>query len=149
MPDMRRPAPEPAPAAGGVQEPASGRVILVVDDDPTVRQFVADILRQRGHEVIAAAGGREALRAVYERSSTPDLVVSGVDMPAMSGIELAARLTADRPGIRIVLMTGRPDSAARARAHTELVSAVLLKPLSLQALLAAVDQVLHADRSAT
>ena len=142
MADIGRPGPERSRAPESARERLTGRAILVVDDEPSVRRFVSEVLKQQGHEVIEVAGGREAIRAVYERSSMPDLVVSDVDMPDMSGVELAARLSADRPGIRIVLMTGRPDSTELARKHPEIVSAVLLKPFSLDALLDAVDAAL-------
>jgi CheY-like chemotaxis protein len=56
----------------------------------------------------------------------------------MSGVELAARIRADRPGIRVVLMTGREASAARARERAGLVEGVLLKPFGLAELLHAV-----------
>jgi CheY-like chemotaxis protein len=142
MPDTGRPIPEPSAVSDGASASVSGRAILVVDDDPAVRRFVTEALRARGHEVIAAASGREALRAVYERSSTPALVVSDIEMPTMTGVELAARLSADRPGIRIVLMTGRAESAQLARERRELISAVLLKPFSLDDLAAAVETAL-------
>lgn len=142
MPGSGRPMREPSPAARREADGGSGRAILVVDDEPSVRRLIADALRARGHEVIVASGGRDALRAVYERSDTPDLLLSDIEMPDMTGIELAARLSADRPGIRILLMTGRPASAALARERPELVSAVLLKPFSLDDLAAAVDAAL-------
>jgi CheY-like chemotaxis protein len=129
-------------AVDAAPDSVSGRAVLVVDDEPAVRRLVAQALRSRGHEVIEAIGGREALRAVYERSSAPDVVLADLDLPGMTGVELAARLSADRPGTQIVLMTGRPGSAALARERPELVAAVLLKPFSLDDVLAAVDAAL-------
>jgi CheY-like chemotaxis protein len=142
MSDTGRSTPGHLAAPDAAPESLSGRAILVVDDEPSVRRYIADVLRNRGHEVIVAGGGREALRAVYEQSNTPALLLSDIGMPDMSGIELAARLSADRPGIRVVLMTGTPSSAESARGRPELVSAVLLKPFTLDDLLAAVDAAL-------
>jgi two-component system cell cycle response regulator CpdR len=142
MPDTGRSTPGPSAAPDASSDGVPGRAILVVDDEPSVRRYIADVLRNRGHEVVVAGGGREALRAVYERSTTPALLVSDIGMPDMSGIELAARLSADRPGIRVILMTGTPASAELARERAELVSAVLLKPFTLDDLLRAVEAAL-------
>jgi two-component system cell cycle response regulator CpdR len=109
--------------------------ILVVDDDPSVRRFVTRALRRAGAEVTEAADGREALRAIADGRAKPTLLVTDIEMPAMSGIELAARATALRPGIRVVLITGSPSSAERARDHASQVESVLLKPVSTAELL--------------
>jgi two-component system cell cycle sensor histidine kinase/response regulator CckA len=112
--------------------------ILVVDDEPAVRRFVVEALRSSGYDPVGAGSGREALSALYAESQTPTLLLTDIEMPGMTGIELAARVRADRPGIRVVLMTGRETSAARARERAGLVEGVLLKPFGLAELLDAV-----------
>jgi CheY-like chemotaxis protein len=112
--------------------------ILVVDDEPAVRRFVTEALRSSGYDVVGASTGREALVAVYGESRTPTLLLTDIEMPGMSGVELAARVRADRPGIRVILMTGREARAARARERAGLVEGVLLKPFGLVELLHAV-----------
>jgi CheY-like chemotaxis protein len=112
--------------------------ILVVDDEPAVRRFVTEALRSSGYDVVGAATGREALATVYGDSRTPTLLLTDIEMPGMSGVELAARIRADRPAIRVILMTGREASAARARERAGLVEGVLLKPFGLAELLHAV-----------
>jgi len=135
---------DPGPAAAGSSkggsEPSTRRPpqILVVDDEPAVRRFIADALRGAGYEVVVAANGREALAIVYQQSRAPSMLVTDMEMPGMNGVELAARVRADRPGIRVVLMTGREASVARARAREGLVEGVLLKPFGLAELLDAV-----------
>ena len=126
-----------------------GSRILVVDDEPGVRRFVADALHSNGYDVATARDGREALAALYGDSRSPALLLTDIDMPGMSGVELAARIRADRPAIRVVLMTGREASAAQAREHTELVEGVLVKPFGLAELLRVVMDALSrsvADR---
>lgn len=103
--------------------------VLVVDDEPVVRAFVARILTLAGMEVAVAASGREALRLVADGRLRPAVVVTDIEMPEMTGIELAARLLALRPAIRIVMMTGDPERAAAARGHPSIVDEVLLKPV--------------------
>jgi CheY-like chemotaxis protein len=107
----------------------------VVDDDAAVLGFVAHVLRGAGAEVTAVTGGREALRAVADGTSKPQVLLTDIDMPVMTGIELAARIAALRPGIRIVMMTGDPASAALARERPEQVAMVLTKPVSIADLL--------------
>jgi two-component system OmpR family response regulator len=110
----------------------------VVDDEPAIRAFIAGGLRASGYDVVVAASGRDALAAVYADTLSPALLLTDIEMPGMNGIELAARLRADRPATRVVLMTGREASAARAREHQGLVEGVLLKPFGLAELLGAV-----------
>jgi CheY-like chemotaxis protein len=62
-------------------------------------------------------------------------VLTDLDMPGMGGVELAARIHADRPATRVILMTGREASAVRARERAGLVEGVLLKPFGLAELL--------------
>ena len=137
-PDDRAPIPS-SPGSRTLRQPQSARV-LVVDDDVAIRSFVADALRASGYDVVVAANGRDALTTVYADTLSPALLLTDIEMPGMNGIELAARLRADRPSTRVVLMTGREASAARARDRDGLVEGVLLKPFDLAELLDAVLQ---------
>jgi CheY-like chemotaxis protein len=109
---------------------SDGRGVLVVDDEPAVRHLAQSALRAMGYEVTVASGGREALRAVSVDAMSPVLLLTDIDMPGMTGIELAARLTAERPAVRVIFMTGDAESADRARGRAGFVAAVLLKPFA-------------------
>lgn len=137
MSTSSRRGPSAPPAAPRVRAPARG-TILIVDDDGAARVALAGVLRRHGYAVVQAAGGREALTVAYERSAAPALLLASADLTGMGGVELAARLSADRPGLRVVLITSRPASAELARDRPELVAAVLLKPFGTDELLAAV-----------
>ncbi|MEO7249088.1 MAG: response regulator [Candidatus Limnocylindrales bacterium] len=113
-------------------------VVLVVDDEPVVRAFVARALTLAGMEVAVAASGREALRLVAEDRVRPAVLVTDIEMPLMTGVELAARLLALRPALRIVMMTGDPERAAAARGHPSIVDRVLMKPMRAAELVEAV-----------
>jgi len=78
---------------------------MIVDDDPEVRIIVAEFLQDFGYQVIQAGGGAEALELL---ARTPDLrmMITDIRMPDMSGIELADLATLDRPGLRIILISG-------------------------------------------
>jgi PAS domain S-box-containing protein len=85
--------------------PAAG-VILVVDDEESVRDVVCRTLAQRGHTVLAAADVAEALALLEDRAQRIDLVVSDVTMPVLGGVSLVEHLARARPGTRAVLMSG-------------------------------------------
>jgi len=135
------------PAAGS-DEPSGRRPVLVVDDDPGVVALVVRTLRNRGYAVRGFPGGREALLAIYGPGSTPSLLLTDIDMPGMSGIELAARFAADRPGVPIVLMSGSPALIDMARDRPELVRGVLRKPFGPDDLVAVVGDAIGPPRSA-
>jgi CheY-like chemotaxis protein len=119
--------------------------VLVVDDEPVVRAYVARALTLAGVDVAVAADGREALRLVADDHVRPRVAITDIEMPSMSGVELAARLLAIRPSIRIVMMTGDPSRAESARRHPGIVDAVLLKPMRIEDIIATVRAVANAD----
>ncbi len=111
-------APEPAPVVARRSEPAAaaGELILVVEDNDTVRKSVVRQLQKLGYRTLEAGDGQEAL-AVLERDPRIDLLFSDVVMPGgMSGRQLAAAVRRRRPDIKILLTSGFPDKAGDARA---------------------------------
>ena len=80
--------------------------ILLAEDDPSVRRFTQRSLQQSGYTVLEAGNGKEALAAVEEYGGTVHLLVTDVLMPTMGGRELAERLTALRPGLRVLFISG-------------------------------------------
>ena len=117
---------------------AAGLAVLVVDDEAVIRAYVARALTLAGMEVAVAGSGGEALRLVAEDRVRPAVIVTDIEMPGMTGIELAARMLALRPAIRIVMMTGDLDRAEAARGHPSLVDGVLVKPFGSDELIEAV-----------
>jgi CheY-like chemotaxis protein len=79
--------------------------ILVVDDDPDVRQIVSEYLEYRGYGVIQASDGAEALDLLRDH---PDvrLIITDVRMRGLSGLELAARAAQEHPDVRVILISG-------------------------------------------
>ena len=105
--------------------------VLVVDDDAAVREILVELLVDSGHRVREAAGGAEALRILAEAPEV-ELVISDVQMPEMSGFELADRLAAGHPGLKVILISGYYVS------H-DVGSRVLRKPFRMQELESAVQ----------
>jgi CheY-like chemotaxis protein len=109
-PDVPIDVAAPARSPEGAQtrsSPAVGRV-LVVDDDPAIRDVVADLLREAGYLVQEAADGASAIRAVV--TSAPDLVLLDIEMPGLSGVEALRTIRAVAPAARVVMLTGNSDS---------------------------------------
>lgn len=113
-------------------------IVLVVDDEPVIRAYVVRALTRAGLTVVEAADGPSALRLVADDRVRPTVLLTDIEMPGMTGIELAARLLALRPALRIVMMTGDRDRATAARGHPSLVDEVLLKPMRPDELVRAV-----------
>ena len=89
-----------------VHAESTQKVILVVDDDPGVLQFVAELLEDSNYHVLTATGGQEALAQSVKFKGEINLLLSDFQMPGMNGIDLATELTAKRPQIKVLLMSG-------------------------------------------
>jgi CheY-like chemotaxis protein len=107
------------------------RLVLVVDDDPDVLETVADSLRcLPGVQVQTAGSGREALERARTRGF--DLIVTDVQMPAMSGLELLHDLKREFPDVPVVMMSGDPIS--RQRGVLAGADSILAKPFRQESL---------------
>jgi DNA-binding response OmpR family regulator len=81
-------------------------VILVADDEVMVRNLVTLLMQREGHFVLAAADGHEGLELSRKYPGKIDLLITDVDMPRLNGTDLCARLMEERPGIRVLVMSG-------------------------------------------
>jgi CheY-like chemotaxis protein len=114
--------------------------VLVVEDDADLRHVLDLMLAHTGHRVTTAVDGHDALAVLaHER---PDIVVSDVQMPVMSGLELAARLRAMRPKLPIILMSA---GAPPVDAGTGLANAYLCKPFGMNDLIHMIAQLTGAS----
>jgi CheY-like chemotaxis protein len=108
----------------------------VVDDEPTVRTVVGDILTAAGHEVVEAADGIEAIERL--RAERFDLVLTDLAMPRVSGWQVARVAKQLVPGIPVFLVTGFGVELSVEERRANGVDAVLVKPLQIQDILDAV-----------
>jgi nitrogen-specific signal transduction histidine kinase/CheY-like chemotaxis protein len=111
-----------APATNGAgaqrREPATtGAAVLVVEDDPGVRAFTVQVLRDAGCAVFEAGNPAEALAIATNESTPLDLLLTDVVLPGIDGADLADRLRALRPGLRVLFMSGyTPEEIAQTAA---------------------------------
>lgn len=89
---------------------ATGETILLVEDDPSVRQLAAALLRAEGYRILEATRPAEALAMVAKHRDPIGLLLTDVLMPGMRGNELAQRLLEMLPGLRILYFSGYSDS---------------------------------------
>lgn len=129
-----------APLAG------SGQVVLVVEDEPTLRELTRRILADNGYQVTVAASGPEALVALTHRLDHIDVLLTDIVMPNMQGQELAAKILALRPGTRVVFMSGYTQSLLSAQGLLGPGHHLIEKPFSEATLLSKMHEVLSASQ---
>jgi CheY-like chemotaxis protein len=117
--------------------------VLVIDDDPDVREFITASLADFGYAVREAVDGREGLKAFGEKR--PDLVILDFAMPGMTGSEVAAQMLRDVPGQPILFVSGYNETEAIRAAAPD--AQLLAKPFRPEALDNAVRECLDTKRA--
>jgi PAS domain S-box-containing protein len=131
------------PSRGAVAAQPGGGRILVVDDDPGVREITAQMLRQSGFAVVEMGSGQAAIEAI-EQGEIFDLIVIDIAMPGLGGVETIVRARRHHPGIRALYMPGyAEDAGAQAGSAGE---PLLKKPFRLHELQNAVYGALERPR---
>jgi signal transduction histidine kinase/ActR/RegA family two-component response regulator len=122
--------------------------VLVVEDEPLVRSLAVRALRDQGYRVLQAEDGQAALEAARSHDGEIHLLVTDVVMPGMNGKELADRLSAERPGLRVLYVSGYTDHAVVRHGVLEEGIAFLSKPFDMSNLARTVREVLDSGRVA-
>ncbi|TLX53119.1 hybrid sensor histidine kinase/response regulator [Stutzerimonas nosocomialis] len=128
-------AAEPFPAHGEPPRAVAGQTVLVVDDEPTIRMLVCEILEELGYAAIEAEDGATGLK-VLQSDRRIDLLVSDVGLPGgMNGRQMADAARVGRPGLKVLFITGYAETAAAiGSAHLEAGMYVMTKPFDIEAL---------------
>jgi two-component system, cell cycle sensor histidine kinase and response regulator CckA len=119
----------------------SGATILVVDDEPVVLETVRDGLTAHGFQVLTAGDGEEALQTAQAHQGAIALALVDVIMPGMSGPEVAQRLHASRPDLKILFMSGFSTEVVVVHG-LDTGDPLLVKPFSLETLGRKVHEIL-------
>ncbi len=123
--------------------------ILLVDDEPMVRDIAARTLRSHGYRVLEAGNGAEALQRHSEWSGEVHLLISDVVMPIMGGKELAQRLTKLNPKLKVMYLSGYTQNIVLNQDSLKPEFVLLTKPFTSSALLTMVSQVLKEEQQGT
>jgi two-component system cell cycle sensor histidine kinase/response regulator CckA len=121
--------------------------VLLAEDEEQVRSIVLNVLLRQGYHVIPAQNGGEALLLAERHSGTIDLLLTDVVMPTVSGPELAKRLAATRPDMKVLCMSGYTDDSIVRHGVLESGVAFIQKPITPTLLMTKVREVLDAGRA--
>jgi DNA-binding response OmpR family regulator len=116
-----------------------------VEDEGGVRAFTGVVLRLQGYAVLEAGDGAEAEQVAAAHAGPIDLLVTDVVMPGLGGREVAERLAAARPGLRVLYLSGYTDDAVVRHGVLAAEAAFLQKPFTPAALARKVREVLDRD----
>lgn len=120
--------------------------ILLVEDEPVVREVTRAVLEHAGYRVLECNGPEEALRVGSEHRGHIGLLLSDVVMPGMNGPELALRLQSLQPGLTTVLMSGYAESYVLHRVMHDGMANYIQKPFTINILLSRVAAALRTPR---
>ena len=119
-----------------------GKTILAVDDDGDILRLIRAILQRSGFKVLTASGAEEALGIVRSASELPDLLLTDVVMPGMSGPALAEKLLLEAPTLRVLFISGFDNRQIVKHYVVGPGFPLLPKPFTYESLVAKVHEVL-------
>ncbi len=119
-----------------------GELILIVDDEPHIREMIASMLSRNGYRVVTAGDGTEAVAIFATRSTEISLLITDLIMPNLDGSALAGIVQHLNPRTKIMAMSGLSSAGKNVRAE-RFGNAFLYKPFKVQALLSMVHETLH------
>jgi signal transduction histidine kinase/ActR/RegA family two-component response regulator len=120
-------------------------VVLIVDDESTVRMLVADVLEELGYNSIEASDGGSGLQ-ILQSTKRIDLLITDVGLPGgINGRQMADAARKDRPDLKVLFITGYAENAVLSHGHLEHGMHVLTKPFSMEALARRISELLQRE----
>ncbi|HEU4698442.1 MAG TPA: PAS domain S-box protein [Gemmatimonadales bacterium] len=133
-------------AAGAPEGPPAAGAVVVVEDEPVVRELVVRTLEAEGFRVLSATDGEAARALLHDLEAPPALVVTDAIMPRMNGRQLAVAVAAAHPGVPVLYMSGYPREDVTRRELVPAGAPYLQKPFTPDALVRAVGELLPVTR---
>src|ERR1041385_3613744 len=132
------------PIPGPVNYTPPKRLVLLVEDEPIVREYMTSLLREQGHRVVRAGDGEEAL-ALFKQipGMMIDLLLTDIIMPKMNGKELAYRIGLLSPGTKVVFCSAYPEKLASRNGMIDTRVPFLQKPVTPEILAAKMRAILE------
>jgi PAS domain S-box-containing protein len=126
--------PEEMPDLAGARRAEQGETVLVIDDEPSIRMLVTEVLEELGYTAIEAADGPSGLK-VLQSDVRIDLLVTDVGLPGgMNGRQVADAARVSRPGLKVLFITGYAENAAVGNGYLDAGMQVLTKPFVMETL---------------
>ena len=132
------PAPKPVRELRG-----KGEMVLVVDDEPSIRDLTGMALEQRGYRALLAANGPEAMTLFAQNVGEISLVITDMMMPIMDGATLIHTLRKVRPDIRVVATSGLDQKDCMRGLGNQTIAGFLLKPCTVRQMISVVHDALR------
>ncbi len=143
LPRTDAPLDDPGPTELTASHASGAETILLVEDETMVRKLVGETLRRAGYTVFEANNGEAAL-AIYAQQPAIDLLISDVVMPQMNGPELAERLLAQQPELKVLFMSGYSDTIITDHGSPTASAPLLQKPFTPNDIVHKVGEILAA-----
>ncbi len=132
------------PEVEQVPRAQAGETVMVVDDEPTVRMLVAEILHELGYQCIEASDGAAGLK-LLQSGARIDLLVTDVGLPGgMNGRQMADAARIDRPDLKVLFITGYAENAVVGNGHLDPGMHVMTKPFAMEALGSRIRELIEA-----
>ncbi len=146
LPRVDEPLEERGEAVGEEDLPKGNETVLIIEDEEEVRKIAMAVLRRQGYKVLEAPQGGDAFLICEKYDGPIHLMLTDVVMPRMSGIELAKRLVAMRPEMKVVYMSGYADNAAIQHGFSQEGVDYIQKPFTVSRLARKVREILDRDK---
>jgi PAS domain S-box-containing protein len=131
-----------APGGEAPENPGDGEVVLVVDDEPTIRMLIVEVLKDAGYVAIEAFDGPSGLR-VLESAARVDLLITDVGLPGgLNGRQIADAARVKRPDLKVLFITGYAENAALGNGYLERGMSVVTKPFAMEALARKIGEIM-------
>ncbi|PZR34887.1 PAS domain-containing sensor histidine kinase [Caulobacter segnis] len=122
-------------------QPGAGETVLVIEDDPSVRLLVLQVLEELGYRTVETEGGRDAT-PILQSGRKIDLMISDVGLPGMNGRQLAEIARESRPDLPVLFMTGYAEQASDQSAFLDPGMQIIVKPFGVDQLAARIEAIL-------
>jgi CheY-like chemotaxis protein len=129
--------------SSAIRETGAGETVLVIDDEPTVRMLIVEVLVEAGYAALEAEDGPSGLK-ILDSGVRVDLLITDVGLPGgMNGRQVADAARASRPDLKILFVTGYAENAAVGNGHLEPGMEVITKPFVMADLADKITQMIE------
>jgi signal transduction histidine kinase len=120
-----------------------GEVVLVIDDEPTIRMLVSEVLEEHGYVVVEASDGPSGMR-ILQSAARVDLLITDVGLPnGMNGRQIAEAARQTRPGLKVLFITGYAENAVVGNGHLDKGMLVIAKPFEMDVLARKIKEIVR------